>query len=142
MMRFVKTSRISSALLALLVFCGSALAVAAQELAQDVAEPVLRQIAALRAHDFTGAYALASKELRRTFSPSEFEWMVKRAHPEVANSAYAFVVRTHEASGYTYVTVKVHGRNGQNVEALYEMVREGGGWKINALSSRRDEGLL
>ena len=47
--------------------------------------------------------------------------MVKRAHPEVASSAYAFVVRTHETAGFAYVTVKVQGRNGQNVEALYEM---------------------
>jgi hypothetical protein len=108
----------------------------------DAADLVLRQIAALRAYDFTEAYACASKELRRTFTRNEFEWMVKRAHPEVASSAYAFVVRTHEAAGYAYVTVKVQGRNGRNVEALYEMVREGGQWKVNALSTRRDDGLL
>ena len=106
------------------------------------ADLVLRQIAALRAHDFAEAYACASTELRRHFTPGEFEWMIKRAHPEVASSVYAFVVRTHEAEGYTYVTVKVQGRNGENVEALYEMVRERGLWKVNALSTRRDDGLL
>ena len=106
------------------------------------ADLVLRQIAALRAHDFAEAYTLASTELRRHFTPGEFEWMIKRAHPEVASSVYAFVVRTHEAEGYTYVTVKVQGRNGENVEALYEMVRERGHWKVNALSTRRDDGLL
>jgi hypothetical protein len=103
---------------------------------------VLRQIAALRAHDFAEAYTFASTELRRHFTPGEFEWMIKRAHPEVASSVYAFVVRTHEAEGFTYVTVKVQGRNGENVEALYEMVRERGAWKVNALSTRRDDGLL
>ena len=46
------------------------------------------------------------------------------------------------SAGFAYVTVKVHGRNGQDVEALYEMVREKGQWKVNALSSRRDEGVL
>jgi hypothetical protein len=51
-------------------------------------------------------------------------------------------VRTHEAAGFAYVTVKIQGRNGQNVEALYEMVREKGQWKVNALSSRRDAGVL
>jgi hypothetical protein len=106
------------------------------------ADLVLRQIAALRAHDFVEAYAFASTELRRHFTPGEFEWMIKRAHPEVASSVYAFVVRTHEAEGFTYVTVKVQGRNGENVEALYEMVRERGAWKVNALSTRRDDGLL
>jgi len=106
------------------------------------AELVLQQIAALRAHDFTTAYACASTELRKHFTRGEFEWMVRRAHPEVASSAYAFVVRTHEASGFLYVTVKVQGRNGKHVEALYEMVREKGQWKVNALSSRHDEGLM
>ena len=68
--------------------------------------------------------------------------MVKRRITEVASSARAFVVRTHEAAGFAYVTVKIQGRNGQNVEALYEMVREKGQWKVNALSSRRDDGVL
>jgi hypothetical protein len=108
----------------------------------EVGELVLRQIAALRAHDFAGAYAFSSRELRRHFSLGEFEWMLKRAHPEVASSTFASVVRTHESGGYVYVTVKVVGRNGQTVEALYEMVREAGGWRVNALSSRQDDGLL
>jgi hypothetical protein len=110
--------------------------------ASEAAELVLRQLAALRAQDFTAAYALVSRELRRNFSRGEFEWMVKRAHPEVASSAYAFVVRTHEADGYLYVTVKVHGKNGKDAEALYEIVREGDALKVNAVSSRRDDGVL
>jgi hypothetical protein len=68
--------------------------------------------------------------------------MVKRAHPEVAASTRAFVVRTHEADGYLYVTVKIHGRNGKDVEALYELVREEDALKVNALSTRGDDGLL
>ena len=111
-------------------------------IASEAAELVLKQLAALRAHDFAAAYALVSRELRRSFSRGEFEWMVKRAHPEVASSAYAFVVRTHEAGGYLYVTVKVHGKNGKDAEALYEIVREGDGLKVNAVSSRRDDGVL
>jgi hypothetical protein len=123
-----------------------ALGVGRGEAAEDppggAAELVMQQLNALRAHDFEAAYALASKELRRHFSRAEFEWMVKRAHPEIASSAYAFVVRTHEAEGYVYVTVKVHGKNGKDVEALYEVVREGIALKVNAVSSRRDDGVL
>jgi uncharacterized protein DUF4864 len=115
---------------------------AAEEVSGAAAEIVLKQIALLRAHDFASAYALVSRELRRTFSRSEFEWMVKRAHPEVANSTRAYVVRTHETDGFVYVTVKVQARNGQYAEALYEIVREGDGFRVNALSSRRDEGTL
>jgi hypothetical protein len=103
---------------------------------------VLRQIEALRAHDFGRAYALASRELRRNFTRGEFEWMVKRAHPEVASSTSAVVVRTNESGGFVYVTVHVHGRNGRRVEALYECVRERDGWKVNALSSRPGEGTI
>ena len=103
---------------------------------------VLRQIEALRAHDFGGAYALASRELRRHFTRGEFEWMVKRAHPEIASSASAVVVRTNESGGFVYVTVHVHGRNGRRVEALYELVRERDGWKVNAVSSRPGEGTI
>jgi putative lipoic acid-binding regulatory protein len=116
----------------------------AQETVQitEAAELVLQQLAALRAHDFAGAYALASREMQRHFSRGEFEWMVKRTQPEIASSAYAFVVRTHESGGYLYVTVKVHGKNGKDVEALYEVVREGETLRVNAVSSRGDEGVL
>ncbi len=133
-----------TALVAALGLVLAALPAPAQETeaGRDPAALVLQQLAALRAHDFAAAYAVASTELRRHYSRGEFEWMVKRAHPEVASSAYAFVVRTHEASGFLYVTVKLQGRNGRSVEALYELVREGEHWKVNALSSRRDDGLL
>jgi len=106
------------------------------------ADVVMKLLAALRTQDFATAYALASREMHRHFSRGEFEWMVRRAHPELASSAYAFVVRTHEADGFVYVTVKVHGKNGKNVEALYEIVREGDTLKVNAMSSRPDDGVL
>jgi putative lipoic acid-binding regulatory protein len=125
------------------VLAVAAVAAAADRAAHGAAGAVaLRHIEALRAHDFAAAYALASAEMRRTFSRGEFEWMVKRAHPEVADSTFASVVRTHESGGYVYVTVKVVGRNGEAVEALYEMVYESGSWRVNALSSREDDGLI
>jgi uncharacterized protein DUF4864 len=139
--RAVKVVRVS-VLLALIVLAAAGSPTGAEEVMGAAAELVLKQIALLRAHDFTSAYALVSRELRRTFSRSEFEWMVKRAHPEVASSTIAYVVRTHQAAGFVYVTVKVQGRNGQHAEALYEIVREGDAFRVNALSSRRDEGTL
>jgi hypothetical protein len=129
-------------LLVAVVVGGAAGVARGEEDSKEAAAVVMRQIEALRAQDFAGAYALVSRELRRNFSRSEFEWMVKKAHPEVASSTYAFVVRTHATDGFVYVTVKIHGRNGKNIEALYEIVREGGALKVNALSSRGDEGVL
>ena len=142
--RGVRTSARGVALVACLlgVLGGVAGGARGEDDSQGAAAVVMKQIEALRAHDFAGAYALASRELRRNFSRSEFEWMVKKAHPEVANSTHAFVVRTHETGGFVYVTVKIHGRNGKNIEALYEIVREGDALKVNALSSRGDEGVL
>lgn len=131
------STRLGAAVLLLILVLAPA--ARAQDSAGDV---VMKLLAALRQQDFVAAYALASEEMHRHFSRGEFEWMVKRAHPELASSAYAFVVRTHEADGFVYVTVKVHGRNGKNVEALYEMVREGDRLKVNAMSSRQDDGVL
>jgi putative lipoic acid-binding regulatory protein len=128
--------------LALLVTLVAWVVTAAADPQTANAEPaalVLQQLEALRAHDFVGAYALASRELRRNFSRGEFEWMVKRAHPEIASSSSAVVVRTSASGGYVYVTVHVQGRNGHRVEALYELVHERDGWKVNALSSRASE---
>ena len=133
------TALIAVAILVLAFGAGAEEAVPA---ASEAADLVLRQLAALRALDFAAAYALASSEMRRHFSRGEFEWMVKRAHPEVVSSTFAAVVRTHDAGAYVYVTVKVHGKNGTRVEALYEIVREGGTLKVNALSTRHDDGLL
>ncbi len=134
-----RTALIAAAILLLAFRAG---AEEARPPSNEAADLVLRQLAALRAHDFAAAYALASAEMRRHFSRGEFEWMVKRAHPEVASSTFAVVVRTHDAGPYVYVTVKVHGRNGTRVEALYEIVRERGTLKVNALSTRPDDGLL
>lgn len=128
-------------LVAVVVLAAAALA-RGDEDPKAAATVVLQQIEALRARDFARAYALVSRELRRNFSRNEFEWMVKRAHPEVASSRHAYVVRTHEAGGFVYVTVKIEGRNGKHVEALYEIVREGDALKVNALSSRGDQGVL
>jgi hypothetical protein len=134
--------RITVAVMAVLVGLVATGGARADDETSEAAALVMRQIEALRAHDFAAAYALASRELRRHFSRGEFEWMVKRAHPEVASSRNAFVVRTHEAGGFLYVTVKIQGRNGKNIEALYEIVREGDVLKVNALSSRGDDGVL
>ena len=134
-----------TACLAFLVALSTSASVAiadSQTAGEEPAALVLRQIEALRAHDFGSAYALASRELRRNFTRGEFEWMVKRAHPEIASSASAVVVRTSESGGFVYVTVHVHGRNGRRVEALYELVRERDGWKVNAVSSRPGEGTI
>ena len=72
----------------------------------------------------------------------DFEIMVRRGYPEIAKSTFAAVMKTElQASGLAYVTVKIHGANGQSVEALYELVWEDG-WKINGVATRPDAGII
>ena len=43
-------------------------------------------------------------------------------------------------SGHVFLLLKIRGANGQQVEALYEMVWESGAWKINSVVARPDPG--
>ena len=104
-------------------------------------EPVLRQLDAFRRNDYDAAYTFASADIHRLFGRAEFEAMVKRGYPEIADSVRAHVAGTRvSADDHVYVVVKVRGANGQQIEALYEVIREGGAWKINAVVSKPDPG--
>lgn len=138
--------RSSCALAALLLAAVTALLVArvaAQPPADgtEAADPVLRQLDAFRHNDYDAAYTFASAEIRRRFDRQDFEAMVKGGYPEIAHSARARVVSARVSpEGTVYLIVKIRGANGQHVEALYEMVLEPGGWKINGVVARPDPG--
>jgi len=77
------------------------------------------------------------------FDRDSFELMVKTGYPEIARSRSALVNRGEIApNGNVYLFVKVDGANGRSVEALYEMVREHGYWKINGVVARPDPGRV
>jgi hypothetical protein len=113
------------------------------DLARAAAEPIMKQIEAFRRDDYEAAYAFASTEIKQMFDRLAFERMVKGGYPEIARSSFALVARTDVApDGRVYVLVRVKGANGAGVEALYEMVREHDGWKINSVLTRPDPGLV
>lgn len=138
--------RSSRALAVLLVAAITALlvsAVVAQPAADGTAaaDPALRQLDAFRRNDYDTAYTFASAEIRRRFDRPGFETMVKSGYPEIAHSARARVVSTRVTpEGTVHLVLKIRGANGQHVEALYEMVLEAGGWKINGVVARPDPG--
>ena len=67
--------------------------------------------------------------------------MVKTGYPEIADSMRARLVEQRLApSGHVFLLLKIRGANGQQVEALYEMVWESGAWKINSVVARPDPG--
>lgn len=104
------------------------------------AEPVFRQLDAFRRNDYDTAYAFASAEIHSLFTRETFERMVKERYPEIAACAHARIASSRSENGRIYLIVKIRGANGSHVEAVYEMVRETGAWKINAVIAQPDPG--
>jgi uncharacterized protein DUF4864 len=122
-----------------------ALAVASASRAQEdpdakAAEAViLRQLAAFRTGDFDTAYGFAAASIQQTFDRPAFERMVVTGYPEIARSAHATIDRNERtAADRRHVIVRIIGVNGHRIEALYELVREGGGWRISGVVTRPD----
>lgn len=110
--------------------------------ATEAADSILQQLEAFRRDDYDGAYVFASAEIRQLFDRAAFEQMVRSGYPEIARSASASVARVDVAQdGHVHIRMKVKGTNGNNVEALYDMVREGAGWRVNGVVTRPDPGL-
>lgn len=111
--------------------------------AKAAAQPVMQQLEAFRRDDYDTAYTFASEEIKTRFDRQAFERMVKTGYPEIARSTYAVVSGTRVApDGHVYLTVKVRGANGASVEAVYDMVWENGGWRINGVAAKPDPGLV
>ena len=106
-------------------------------------EPVMRQLEAFRRGDFDTAYRFASQAIHQQFDRAAFERMVTGGYPEIARSVFAVVTEGEQApNGNVYLVLKIRGANGVNVEAVYELVAEGGDWKINGVVARPDTGLI
>jgi Domain of unknown function (DUF4864) len=98
---------------------------------------VLDQLAAFRRGDWAAAYGYASATIQAQFSPETFRAMVTRGYAQIADSLGATVQRTvADDPQRGYVQVRVHGRDGETVEALYELVDEQGAWKINGVATK------
>ena len=110
--------------------------------AKTAAVPVVKQLEAFRRDDFDTAFTFASGMIQERFDRRNFEIMVRRGYPEIAQSTFAAVTKTElESPGLAYVTVKIRGANGQSIEALYELVWEDD-WKINGVATRPDAGII
>jgi hypothetical protein len=109
---------------------------------KEASEPVMKQLEAFRRDDFDTAYTFASSDIRQQFDRGAFEHMVRNGYPEIARSTFATVSGSTVApNGHAYLSIKIRGANGNNIEALYELVLENGQWKINGVSAKPDPGL-
>ncbi len=107
--------------------------------AQAAGRVVVQQLEAFRRDDFDAAFGFASEEIHQLFDVARFEAMVRGGYPEIARSASAFIDHaTRGPGGRLYLVVRVRGANGQSIEAVYEMVRENGQWRINGVVTQPD----
>ena len=132
-----------------LIAIAAALAAVAPALADDAADakaaadPIMKQLEAFRQDDYDTAYGFASAEIQQLFDRASFERMVKGGYPEIANSTFALIARSEPTpDGHVHVRVRIRGANGNSVEAVYDMVREPGGWRINGVVTKPDPGLV
>jgi hypothetical protein len=105
----------------------------------NAAAVVMQQLDAFRRGDFDTAYGFASEMIHGLFDRVSFERMVTLGYPEIARSTSAYVASGRMApDGTLYLVMKIRGANGNAVEAVYEMVREGGSFRINGVVARPD----
>jgi hypothetical protein len=105
--------------------------------------PVMEQLEAFRRDDYNAAYALASEAIQGMFDRQAFERMVKGGYPEIARSTFARVAESRVGpDGHVYLRVKIFGANGNAIEAVYDMVWEGGRFRINGVVAKPDPGLV
>ncbi|HEY7675721.1 MAG TPA: DUF4864 domain-containing protein [Candidatus Methylomirabilis sp.] len=140
-----RTRRFPSLLLAGVAWLAIPAAAAA---AQDPVDPeakdvILRQLAAFRAGDYQAAYGFASRAIRDQFDLAAFEQMVKSGYPQIARSTHAWIAEARPGpDGALHILLRIRGADGTFILALYEMVREEPGWRINGVVARPDPGTL
>ena len=130
-----------SLMLAVALSPGAARAQSDAEALRAAAEPAMSQLDAFRREDFDAAYGFASQEIRQMFDREAFERMVRTGYPEIARSASAVVAASRPGpDGHVLVHLRIQGANGRSIEALYDMVRERDGWRVNGVMTRPDSG--
>ena len=108
--------------------------------ARAAGQVVLQQLDAFRHHDFATAYTFASASIRQMFDRTGFEQMVRGSYPEIADSTTASIAGSRRGdAGEIYLFIRIHGANGRDIEAVYEMVSESSGWRINGVMTRPDD---
>ncbi len=105
----------------------------------DAGRVVMQQLEAFRRDDFQTAFGFASRNIRDMFDTQHFEAMVRSGYPEIARSVRANIDGSKRGdAGELYLFLHVQGENGRAIEAVYEMVKEAGAWRINGVVTRPD----
>lgn len=119
-------------LIVLSVCLGMATAVHAQE--AEIAENIGAQIKAFEADDFAKAFTYASPNIQQLFgTPDNFGAMVRNGYPMVWRPAEVRFLELREVAGLLWQKVMIVDGAGQVHLLDYQMIRQGGDWKINGV---------
>ena len=101
---------------------------------------VEKQLAALRAADYSIAYQHAASSVQQKFTVPQFEAMIRREYGDMTGPQrieFGFVKVTGSAA---VVQVFFCGANGSIRSFLYSLITEGDSWKINGIQPMQSEG--
>jgi hypothetical protein len=127
-----------AAVLAALLLAGGAAAQPDPDV-DEAGRVVLQQLEAFRRNDFEGAFGFASRTIHDMFDAARFEAMVRGGYPEIARSVRANIDGSKRRdAGELFLFLHVQGENGRAVEAVYELIKEAGAWRINGVVTRPD----
>ncbi|MXU64609.1 DUF4864 domain-containing protein [Oceanomicrobium pacificus] len=100
---------------------------------------ILSQIDAFRADDFDTAFTFASPNIRRIFrTPDRFGQMVREGYPMVWRPASVQFAPLIEAPDGWVQRVLFTDADGRLHIARYQMIRDGGAWRIDGVALERD----
>ncbi|MEY2497780.1 MAG: hypothetical protein QOD12_1336 [Verrucomicrobiota bacterium] len=101
---------------------------------------VEKQLAALRAADYSSAYQHAASGVQQKFTMPQFEAMIRREYGEMTGAQrieFGFVKVNGPAA---VVQVFFCGADGAVRSFLYSLIAEGDSWKINGIQPSQSEG--
>ena len=104
----------------------------------DLYAVVNRQLADLRADDFSGAYLQASSDVREKFNLSQFATMIRSDCRDLVRAERVEFGFVESQGRRAIVQVFFFDKEGQVTPCIYTLVSEGDSWKIeSARVSRR-----
>ena len=108
---------------------------AAAEPAELIQSVIQSQMKAFNDDDYPTAYTFAAESIRGRFSKERFEAMVRAGYPQIAKSSrisFGEVTLSKDRQAAS-ASVRVTGKDHVTVVAQYQMLLEGGAWKIGGV---------
>jgi len=100
---------------------------------------IRQQLEAFRRKDFDGAYKFAAKGIKDQFPATDFETMVRKGYPLIAESTDAVFGITLDDGERAVVSVRVIGKEKQSASFQYLLERNGSDWRIAGVFEQEEK---